>query len=269
MPHVSGKNGAVYKGAEATLRIDDCDIIWTAGVASVTLETTNPPEGTGYARASTSTIGADQILILHAITKDLANYDGAYWRARTNLSGGTTATKLKLNMYETGNEASPDLELIIPALTQDVWKQCFDLFEGATGVRDAIVGVQLYQVTDLDDATFDLDDIVALAEIDGIRTWNLEYSSDMLETTDFANVGISAFIPGKTQWSGSFEGFKEGIPLGIGAEVYLVMGETNSDGNWWLGKAIITAARPVVDNDGLVSYSYDFQGTGALETPST
>ena len=269
MPHASGKNGAVYKGTDAALIIDDCDIIWTADDAAVSLKTTDPPEGTGFARATTTAVGADQILIHHTVNKDLANYDGAYWWARTDLVGGTTALDLKLNLYEAAHEAAPDVEMVIPALTKDVWKQCFDLFDGAVGLRDAIVGVQLYQDVDLGDGTFDIDAVVALAEIDGIKSWSIEYATAILDTTDFGDSGVSSFLPGISEWHGSFEGYKDGVPASIGAEVYLVLGETNTDGNWWLGKAIITNVRPSTDYDGIASYSYDFQGTAALEAPAT
>uniref|UniRef100_A0A6M3KVN1 Putative tail protein n=1 Tax=viral metagenome TaxID=1070528 RepID=A0A6M3KVN1_9ZZZZ len=267
--HVSGKNGAVYKGTTAALEIDSCEVIWTADDAAVSRESDVPvPEGTYYARATTTTVGADAILIHHAVVKDLSAYDGAMWWARTGLAAGTTAADLKLKLYEVGGEAAPTESLVQPALVDNVWKHCFDLFSDTPANRNAIVGVQLYQDVDLGDDTFDLDDIVAVAEIDGIKSWSLEYTSATLETTDFGDSGVATHIPGISSWSGSFDGFKDGVPVGIGAEVYLVMGETNTDGNWWLGKAIITSARPSVDHDGIVTYSYDFQGTGELTPPT-
>ena len=104
------------------------------------------------------------------------------------------------------------------------------------------------------------------AAVTGIRTWSLEYTVDMLETTDFADAGVSSFIPGKTQWSGSFEGFKDGTPQAIttGASITIKLYETQQANEFWTGQAYISAARPSTDNDGIVSYSYDFQGTGAL-----
>ena len=107
------------------------------------------------------------------------------------------------------------------------------------------------------------------ASVTGIRSWSLEYTVDMLETTDFADAGVSSFIPGKTQWSGSFEGFKDGTPqaLSTGAAITIKLYETQKDSEFWTGSAFISAVRSTVDNDGLVSYSYDFQGTGAL-TPA-
>ena len=104
------------------------------------------------------------------------------------------------------------------------------------------------------------------SSVSGIRAWNLEYTVDMLETTDFADSGVSSFIAGKTQWSGSFSGFKEGTPQAIttGSIIVLKLYETQQSNEFWTGDAFITAVRVVVDNDGLVSYDYDFQGTAAL-----
>jgi len=104
------------------------------------------------------------------------------------------------------------------------------------------------------------------AEAVGIKSWSLESSVDMLDTTDFADAGISAFIPGKSQWSGSFDGFKDGTPqaITVGAAITLKLYETQEANEFWTGSAFITAVRVTVDHDGLVSYSYDFQGTGAL-----
>ena len=104
------------------------------------------------------------------------------------------------------------------------------------------------------------------AEVTGVKSWNLEYSVDVLDTTDFEDAGVSSFIPGKTQWSGSFEGFKDGTPEAIttGASITIKLYETQEASEFWTGQAFITAIRPTVDHDGIVSYSYDFQGTGAL-----
>jgi len=101
--------------------------------------------------------------------------------------------------------------------------------------------------------------------IAGIKSWSLEYTVAALDTTDFADSGVSSFIPGITEWHGSFEGYKEGVPIaGLHTEVALVLDETQTASEEWLGQAILTAIRPSVDHDGIVSYAYDFQGTGAL-----
>jgi len=108
--------------------------------------------------------------------------------------------------------------------------------------------------------------VLAPGAIAGIKSWSLEYTVSMLDTTDFADAGVSSFIPGITEWHGSFEGYKEGTPIALttGAVVALQFLETQTANEVWFGNGYITAIRPSVDHDGIVSYSYDFQGTGAL-----
>ena len=104
------------------------------------------------------------------------------------------------------------------------------------------------------------------AAVTGIKSWSLEYTVAMLNTTDFADAGVSSFIPGITEWSGSFEGFKDGTPqaLTTGASVTLKLYETQQANEFWTGECFINAVRPSTDHDGIVSYTYDFQGTGVL-----
>ncbi len=107
--------------------------------------------------------------------------------------------------------------------------------------------------------------VLAPGVIAGIKSWSLEYTVSVLNTTDFADAGVSSFIPGITEWHGSFEGYKDGVPIaGLHTEVALKLYETQTVGERWEGQAIITAVRASVDHDGIVSYSYDFQGTSDL-----
>ena len=104
--------------------------------------------------------------------------------------------------------------------------------------------------------------------IAGIKSWTLTYTVETPNSTDFADAGVSAFIPGITEWNGSFEGFKDGVPIaGLHTEVALILDETQNASEEWLGQAILTSVTPSTDHDGIVSYSYTFQGTGALTVP--
>src|SRR3989304_7837044 len=94
----------------------------------------------------------------------------------------------------------------------------------------------------------------AASEVLGIKSWTLDYTADALEATDFDDAGVKAYIIGGSGWSGSFEGFKDSTPLGIGAEVYLVLGESTTAYQNWLGKAIITACFPATRIDGIETY---------------
>ncbi len=106
----------------------------------------------------------------------------------------------------------------------------------------------------------------APGSIAGIKSWTLDYTVDMLETTDFADAGVRSYIPGLTGWAGSFEGFKDTTPIALttGAKITLKLYETQEASEFWTGDAFITGVHPSVGHDGIVSYSYDFQGTGAL-----
>jgi len=102
------------------------------------------------------------------------------------------------------------------------------------------------------------------ATISGIKSWTLDYTVDALETTDFADAGVRSYIAGCSGWSGSFEGYKEGAPEAIGSEVALTLKETQTANQCWVGQALITGIHPSTSFDGVVSYSYDFQGTAGL-----
>jgi len=265
MTHASGKNGGVYS---QSLLIEDCEDAWTND--NITSAATDPDAKVGSASVKLVTPGAlgANILLAHeaGLTLNLTTYDAMRLWIKSSITAALNDNQILLD--DTADCLSPIESLQVPALTLAVWTQIFLPFADPS-LLAAIVSVGVKQIAALGARNIFVDDIRALKEVDGIKSWSLEYSRDALDITDFANVGVSAFIPGKSQWSGSFDGDKDGVPLSIGSEVYLVLGETLVGSQCWLGKAIITNVRPTVDHDGLVMYSYDFQGTGALEVPST
>ncbi len=100
----------------------------------------------------------------------------------------------------------------------------------------------------------------------GIKSWSIDYVSDALETTDFADAGVRSYVIGCSGWSGSFEGYKDGAPQGLaGASITLKLYEDNT--YLWTGTAFINGVHATNSFDGIVSYSYDFTGTGALTVP--
>lgn len=262
MTHVAGKNGGVYGNA---LLVEDAEDAWTTGGAGRAVSTTAGKVGTNAARVTTTAIGATTLLQYEAIVKDLTAYDAIYFWARSSLT--TASGDLQLLLDESADCLSPEESLHIPALTANTWKQCFALMTDPS-VLNSVVAVGLYQVVDLADGTFDIDDVEALAEIDGVRAWTLDYTVATLDVTDFASSGTRDILPGGSQWAGTFEGLKDGVPLSIGSEVYLVLGESNTAYQGWVGKVVITGAHPNVSADGLVTYSYDYEGTGDLQPPS-
>ena len=109
---------------------------------------------------------------------------------------------------------------------------------------------------------------VATAAKAGIRSWSVDYVVDAVESTDFSVVGVAAYLPGVSRWSGRFEGFKDAAPIAIGSEVALELLESATAGQKWTGQAIITAVHATTEHSALVGYSYDFQGTAALTIPT-
>jgi len=104
----------------------------------------------------------------------------------------------------------------------------------------------------------------------GIKSWSIDYTSDALETTDFADAGVKSYIVGGKGWSGSFEGYKEGVEQILTADaaspVTLKLYEDAT--YYWTGSAIITGVHSSASHDGIVSVSYDFVGVAALTPPA-
>ncbi len=102
----------------------------------------------------------------------------------------------------------------------------------------------------------------------GVTSWTLDKVVDALETTDFQDDGVRAFIPGPSSWSGSFDALKDGAPIAIGTLIKIQLKESDTGGQLFEGDAIITGLHAGTPFDGLATYSYDFQGSGALTVAS-
>ncbi len=266
MAHISGKVGNVYTSG---LLVDDGETAWVTAVGAnwtCTADATVYKVGAKSAKmVIAAAASADDLLATSDWTgKDLSTYDGLYWWAYSTVA--TAAGDFQIAIDETAACAGPEEYLNFPSLEVNTWKQCFARFAAATTTRDLIISIGLHMVTDKT-ATIYVDDVEALAIIDGIKAWNIDYTVDTLETTDFASAGLKEYIAAGSGWAGSFDGYKDGVPLSIGSEVYLILGESTTAYQNWIGKAILTGVHPSVAHDGVVSYSYDFQGTGLLTIP--
>ncbi len=109
---------------------------------------------------------------------------------------------------------------------------------------------------------------VAGATIAGMKSWTIDYVTDAIETTDFADAGVKSFIAGISGWSGNFEGYKDAAPTAIGAEIALILKESTDATQQYTGQAILTGIHETVTIGGVVTEAYDFQGTGALVVPT-
>jgi len=102
----------------------------------------------------------------------------------------------------------------------------------------------------------------------GMKSWTLDFTMDALDTTDFGDSGHKTYIPGLDGWSGTFEGFKDGVPVVLGSVSLLELRETTATTQLWAGAAIITGLHESVAVDSVASLTYDYQGTGVLTPPS-
>uniref|UniRef100_A0A6M3LGX8 Putative tail protein n=1 Tax=viral metagenome TaxID=1070528 RepID=A0A6M3LGX8_9ZZZZ len=104
----------------------------------------------------------------------------------------------------------------------------------------------------------------------GIKSWSIDYTSDALETTDFADAGVKSYIVGGKGWSGSFEGYKDGVEqiLTVSAASPVTLKLYEDATYYWTGSAIITGVHSSASHDGIVSVSYDFVGVAALTPPA-
>ena len=108
-------------------------------------------------------------------------------------------------------------------------------------------------------------------EITGIRRWSITYNVATGDVTDFADSGVRAVTPTISSWSGTFEGPKDGVPVTLGTSatsVTLKLYESQTANQYWEGEAFITGIDAAVDFDGVDTYNYSFEGTGALTVPT-
>ena len=111
-------------------------------------------------------------------------------------------------------------------------------------------------------------DLLAPGIIAGVKEWTIDYVAAALESSGFDGGQGKTFVAGMTEWSGSFSGFKDGAPLAIGTALALQCQESASSNQKWTGSILITNIKPATAVDGLVTYGYDFQGTGTLTVPT-
>jgi len=103
--------------------------------------------------------------------------------------------------------------------------------------------------------------------IAGIREWTLDYTVEVLDGRGFDDACEPNPVIGMKTWRGSFRGFKDGSPIAA-TEMHTTVAaqfkESDTTGQVWSGSIMITAIHPRVAVDGLVEYSYDFEGKGTL-----
>jgi len=270
--HLAGRAGIVFT---ADLLLDNCEADWDDGTnGSSDLSTTDFKVGSGSVYITGSGVVAGNVLAKNVITeRNLSTYTHVLCWAKCNATLG--ADVLRLAFDNDADLASPESLVAIPALTADTWTYCHCTEVATDPLDDSTecdnIGLEWHGTAQ--DKIVYLDDIRAAKTVAGMRSWTLDYTTDVLDTTDFtAGADTNAartFIAGLSSWSGSFEGVKEGAPLALFSQVGLDLAESATATQAWIGNAILTGIHPNVSVDGVVTYTYDFQGVGELIEAST
>ncbi len=270
MAHLAGMNGNVYV---ANYLLEDCEDAWNSGTnGTASSETTIVKVGAASAKVVMGAgITAGDVVMYEtmASARDVSTYTHILCWARS--SSTTSAADLVIGLGTTAAGASPTTQVDLPALTANTWKYCHCTEVTGKEMADTTAGtiIGLEMNANAAQLTVYLDDIRAAKNIAGIRTWSLDYTTDAVEITDFADAGVKTYIVGCSGWSGTFAGDKDGAPLSIGEQYGIELAESATVTQMYLGNVFITGVHPSVGSDGLVLVSYDFTGTGVLTVAST
>ena len=277
MARVAGYGGNVFAGRQV---IHNMDVAWSEQVdvdVTLTLDTVDYKVGAGSNKmVQAAPLAVGDILASEVIgLPTLASYTVGYgwFRSSVNI---TTADDYRVLIDNHAMCASPEVQLSVPVLVANVWKFCILVVAAGTFTNATLpisVGIEL-EANDPGAATLWVDQISVAKEIVGIREWSLDAQASVIDSSGFSDGQDKVFTVVTKEWSGSFNGFKDGPPLAIGTVVALELMEADTvlpivPTASWRGSAIITNLRPASTIDGLVTYDYDFQGIHALEWPTT
>lgn len=268
MGHISGKAGSVFL---SSYLLEDCEDDWAneANVTSASHDHTDYKVGSASVKIVTATnLSTNALVATEATTGtlDISACNGLTAWVKSSLA--MDAGDWQLLTDETASCANPQAH-DIPALAASTWTFISINQDMSGGDYNAVVSVGLKQVTDLAALNFWIDDIRAYKAEAGIKSWTVDYTADTLETTDFGSAGVKEYIIAGSSWAGTFEGYKDGAPLAIGQQYGIKLYESATSTQIWTGFVVITGVHPSVGNDGVVSYAYDYQGTGALVPATT
>ena len=272
MARIAGYGGNVFVGVQV---IETMDVAWTEQVdadVTLTLDETDYKVGTGsnkMVQAAPLAVGdilASEVVALPTMAALTVGF--AWLKSSVNIN---TLDDYRILLDQHAMCVSPDCELSVPILVANDWKFCrLEVVAGSFAALTAVISVGLeLNANDPGAATIWLDEISAGAEVVGIREWSLDVAAGVEDTSGFSDGQNKVFTVTQKQWSGSFNGFKDGAPLAIGTVVALELQESATNTQMWRGSGIITNLRPANSVDGIAIYSYDFQGIHALEWPTT
>jgi hypothetical protein len=97
----------------------------------------------------------------------------------------------------------------------------------------------------------------------GVKNWTVNYTCDVLETTDFADNCKRTYIAGLSSWTATATAnWDAANTADPGDSATLTL--TADTGKTYAGTAIMTGLSVNVAVDGVNSVTYNFQGTGTL-----
>ena len=271
MARIAGHGGNVFVGNQV---IEDCNDAWNEqvdGDVTLTLDTTDYMVGTGSEKmVQAGALGVGDILASEVVSlPTLATYTEVLMWAKSSVNI-TTAGDYRILLDNHALCATPEVQVSLPVLTAGVWKFCrCPVVAGAFSAATAVISVGLkLQANDPGAATIHIDAIDAAKEVVGIREWSMDVAAGVQDSSAFSDGQSKVFTVTNLEWSGSFDGFKDGAPLNIGTVVGLELQESSTVTQMWRGSGIITNVTPGSSVDGLVTYGYSFQGIHALEWPT-
>ena len=272
MARLAGYGGNVFVGNQV---IEDCDDAWNEQVdvdVTLTLDETDYMVGTGSNKmVQAAGLAVGDILASEVVAlPTLADYTEVLMWAKSSVNINA-ADDYRILLDNHALCASPEVQVSLPVLVAGVWKFCrCPVVAGAFSAATAIISVGLkLQANDPGAATMHIDAINAAKEVVGIREWSLDVAAGVQDSSAFSDGQAKVFTVVQKSWSGSFNGFKDGAPLDIGEVVGLELQESTTATQMWRGSGIITTVQPASAVDGLVMYTYNFQGIHALEWPTT
>ena len=116
---------------------------------------------------------------------------------------------------------------------------------------------------------------IGASKIAELENWSLDMGADDVDVTSFDSEGWKEFLAGLKEWSGSAEGNYDStdtagqkaiLTAWLNGEAVTLDLKVNSTITF-SGSALV---KPAIETpvDDKVSFSFDFQGTGALSLPS-
>jgi len=265
MARFSGHNGGVFGDS---LLVEDCEDAWNEqviGSVTASLDNADYKVGAGSAKFAVDAAFGTGVIGSEVITKDLSDYKSLYAWVKSSVA--LDASDWAILLDEHALCASPLKTLYLPGLAAATWKRVNLPLGDASGLT-ALISIGLNQSVDKGAMNFWIDDARALKLLAGISHWTLDLEYTVHQARGFEDAGAPNKIVAVHDWKGSFSGFKAEQPLTIGTQVIIAFAETRTVTQQWVGEAVISHVAADVDTESPITYSYDFDGIGALEIPT-